>query len=81
MEKEALSRGEELPSEARFDSNCITPGTPFMVRLQEQLKYFVVNKISQDELWKGVTVYLSGHEVSRSNVSSFLGLSNLIRLR
>jgi len=35
-----------------------------MVRLHEQLKYFVVNKLSNDELWKGVAVYLSGHEVS-----------------
>lgn len=26
-EKKARDRGEELPSEARFDSNCITPGT------------------------------------------------------
>ncbi len=27
-EKKARDRGEELPKEARFDSNCITPGTP-----------------------------------------------------
>jgi len=27
-EKKAKDRGEELPKEARFDSNCITPGTP-----------------------------------------------------
>ena len=31
-EKKARDRGEELPKEARFDSNCITPGTPFMCR-------------------------------------------------
>ena len=35
-----------------------------MTRLQEQLKYFVVNKMSTDRLWHGVRVYLSGHEVS-----------------
>ena len=34
-----------------------------MVKLQEQLKYFVVKKISTDPLWHGVRVYLSGHEV------------------
>ena len=27
-EKRARDRGEELPKDARFDSNCITPGTP-----------------------------------------------------
>ena len=56
--------GEVLPTEKRFDSNCITPGTVFMVRLHEQLKYFVKEKISTDPLWGKVKVILSGHEVS-----------------
>ncbi|XP_030630349.1 5'-3' exoribonuclease 1 [Chanos chanos] len=60
--KKALEKGEVLPTEARFDSNCITPGTDFMARLQEQLKYFVHSKLSTDKLWQGVNVYLSGHE-------------------
>uniref|UniRef100_A0A8C2DV23 5'-3' exoribonuclease 1 n=1 Tax=Cyprinus carpio TaxID=7962 RepID=A0A8C2DV23_CYPCA len=60
--KKALEKGEVLPTEARFDSNCITPGTDFMARLQEQLKYFVHNKLSTDKAWQGVNVYLSGHE-------------------
>ncbi|CAK6970920.1 '-3' exoribonuclease 1 isoform X1 [Scomber scombrus] len=60
--KKALDKGEVLPTEARFDSNCITPGTDFMARLQEQLKYFVHNKLSTDRLWQDVSVYLSGHE-------------------
>ena len=38
-------------------------GTEFMTRLHEQLKYFVVKKMSTDRLWQGVRVYLSGHEV------------------
>ncbi|XP_030071789.1 5'-3' exoribonuclease 1 isoform X2 [Microcaecilia unicolor] len=58
----AIEKGEILPTEARFDSNCITPGTEFMARLHEHLKYFVNLKISTDKSWQGVTVYLSGHE-------------------
>lgn len=61
-EKEAIAKGEVLPSEDRFDSNCITPGTEFMTRLNAQLKYFVCMKISTDKIWQGVNVYLSGHE-------------------
>jgi 5'-3' exoribonuclease 1 len=61
--KRAEQKGEVLPSQERFDSNCITPGTPFMVNLQEQLKYFVVNKLSTDSMWQGTRIYLSGHEV------------------
>ncbi|XP_040283999.1 5'-3' exoribonuclease 1 isoform X3 [Bufo bufo] len=60
--KKAVEKGEVLPTEARFDSNCITPGTEFMVRLHEHLKYFVNMKISTDKSWHGVTIYLSGHE-------------------
>ncbi|KAL4221730.1 5'-3' exoribonuclease 1 [Mactra antiquata] len=62
LERRAREKGEVLPTEKRFDSNCITPGTPFMVRLQQQLQYFVVKKLSTDPLWEGVRVYLSGHE-------------------
>lgn len=64
MEEIAKKKGEILPDEARFDSNCITPGTPFMARLHEQLKYFVVNKISTDKMWSKCKIILSGHEVS-----------------
>lgn len=55
--------GEVLPAEKRFDSNCITPGTVFMARLHEQLKYFVKEKMTNDPLWAKVKVILSGHEV------------------
>lgn len=62
LEKQALIRGEVLPTEARFDSNCISPGTSFMANLQEQLEQFVAAKISTDPLWQGVSIYLSGHQ-------------------
>ncbi|KAJ8732975.1 hypothetical protein PYW07_015574 [Mythimna separata] len=58
--------GHEEPELCRyrysFDSNCITPGTVFMARLHEQLKYFVKHKMSTDPLWSKVKVILSGHE-------------------
>ncbi|KAJ7394677.1 5'-3' exoribonuclease 1 [Desmophyllum pertusum] len=60
--RKALEKGQVLPEEERFDSNCITPGTPFMVRLHEQLKFFVNYKISTDPAWQGLRIYLSGHE-------------------
>ncbi len=61
-EAEAKQKGEKLPEEARFDSNCITPGTEFMDRLHQHLKYFVTNKLTNDDLWRDVKVVLSGHE-------------------
>ncbi|XP_077287870.1 5'-3' exoribonuclease pacman [Arctopsyche grandis] len=58
----AVSKGEILPDTKRFDSNCITPGTVFMVRLHEQLRYFIKHKITTDHSWAKCRVILSGHE-------------------
>ncbi|KAF7331974.1 5'-3' exoribonuclease 1 [Mycena kentingensis (nom. inval.)] len=59
----AEAKGEVLPEEKEFDNNCITPGTPFMPKLSEQLRYFVNKKITEDSNWRDVEVVLSGHEV------------------
>lgn len=60
--EQAEKKGEVLPLEARFDSNCITPGTSFMVRLQRALEHFIKVKVSTNPLWKHCKVVLSGHE-------------------
>lgn len=59
----AVAEGHELPKEDPFDSNCITPGTEFMARLTQQLKYFIAKKITEDVEWQGCDIVLSGHEV------------------
>ncbi|XP_050708654.1 5'-3' exoribonuclease 1-like isoform X2 [Eriocheir sinensis] len=61
-EKKAQERGEVLPTEERFDSNCITPGTDFMERLDGQLQYFVTSKVSQDKMWQDCKIIYSGHQ-------------------
>ena len=66
--EEALEARQKAEREGKpvadgaFDSNCITPGTPFMARLQEHLEHFVMLKLSQDPAWRKVTVILDGHE-------------------
>eukprot|EP00005_Dracoamoeba_jomungandri_P010120 CAMPEP_0174266432 /NCGR_PEP_ID=MMETSP0439-20130205/30202_1 /TAXON_ID=0 /ORGANISM="Stereomyxa ramosa, Strain Chinc5" /LENGTH=1547 /DNA_ID=CAMNT_0015353391 /DNA_START=52 /DNA_END=4695 /DNA_ORIENTATION=- len=61
MEK-ALEKGMKPPTPP-FDSNAITPGTKFMAKLSEVLKYFIQRKIKEDSSWRGVKIIFSGHEV------------------
>lgn len=61
--EKAKKANEKLPDESRFDSNCITPGTEFMERLQQAFKHFVKLKLSTDPAWKHCRIILSGHEV------------------
>ncbi|XP_076757496.1 5'-3' exoribonuclease pacman isoform X1 [Xylocopa sonorina] len=63
QEMKAKAKGIILPKEKRFDSNCITPGTAFMAKLDEQMKYFITYKISSDKLWQRCKVIFSGSQV------------------
>ncbi|CAJ0577926.1 unnamed protein product, partial [Mesorhabditis spiculigera] len=53
-------KGGEAVEGERFDSNCITPGTPFMDRLHKAIDAWVARKIVDDPLWR-IRVIFSGH--------------------
>lgn len=61
-ENAARQKGEVIEDEFRFDSNCITPGTEFMVRLHKALQFFIQRQITTNESWQGCQVILSGHD-------------------
>lgn len=61
--EKAKEEGLEVPDEKDvFDSNCITPGTPFMVRVSTEFQYFLTLKLSTDPAWQNCQVVFSGHD-------------------
>ena len=54
---------KERGSASMFDSNCITPGTEFMARVSDTIKYLIRKKLKEDPLWRNLNIIFSGHEV------------------
>lgn len=62
---EIFAREGKLPDGKPFDSNCITPGTDFMLKLSLALQKWVEFKMETDPFWKalGADVVVSGPDV------------------
>ncbi|KAI6225914.1 5'-3' exoribonuclease [Aphelenchoides besseyi] len=59
LESEGIPLPPQKAKEEHFDSNCITPGTPFMARLAVALRYYVHLRITNDPAWQNLEVILS----------------------
>ncbi|KAG8783806.1 5'-3' exoribonuclease 2 [Serendipita sp. 397] len=54
---------EETKNAKTWDSNAITPGTPFMDLLADSLRYWVVKKLNEDPGWRNLEVIISDASV------------------
>lgn len=67
IREELEAKGVDLPpakpKEAHFDSNCITPGTPFMDRLSKCLHFYIHDRLNNNPSWKNIKIVLSDANV------------------
>ncbi|KAJ2749512.1 exonuclease II Exo2, partial [Coemansia nantahalensis] len=67
--RQRRANGETVrPEEAEyndsvFDPTCITPGTEFMDKLTEALRYYINKRVSEDSDWRRPTIILSAPNV------------------
>lgn len=59
LQEEGVPLPPPRKAEQEFDSNCITPGTPFMARLSIALRYYIHKRITTDPAWQSIQVILS----------------------
>ncbi|VUZ47462.1 unnamed protein product [Hymenolepis diminuta] len=60
--KKRKQKGQKIDEMSLFDSNVISPGTEFMVRLHEFFKSYIANQITNDSTWRRVDIIYSGHD-------------------
>jgi len=60
VRQELTKMGQQVPAAKKaWDSNVITPGTPFMLRLSEYIRFYIRKRISTDKAWQNIRVIFS----------------------
>lgn len=82
--KERELRGESIDEAIKgkrsWDSNAITPGTPFMDKLAAALRYWVAYKLTSDPGWANVQVIISDATVPGEGEHKIMNFIRLQRL-
>ena len=60
-----LAKGQKVPPRKpkSWDSNAITPGTEFMMKVCDNLRWYIHDRVTHNPAWKNLTVILSDGSV------------------
>eukprot|EP01032_Pedospumella_encystans_P018902 gene18902-21503_t len=59
---EMVAMGYDAPEAKQggdWDSNVITPGTEFMIKLSTYMRFYILDRMNKDPFWRNITVILS----------------------
>ena len=54
---------DETNGDEHFDTNCITPGTKFMALVSASIKYYIVDRMNREPVWRRIKVIFSDANV------------------
>ncbi|OEH77900.1 5 -3 exoribonuclease [Cyclospora cayetanensis] len=64
LKQQFIEEGRAVPNpKQKWDSNCITPGTPFMDRLARSLRYYIADRLASHPLFRNLQVVFSDANV------------------
>ena len=59
IDQEKIKEIESYVNKKSFDSNVITPGTPFLYDVAEAIRAYVKRRLAEHRLWRNLTVIFS----------------------
>lgn len=63
VQGEVVPLDEDQQGTGAWDSNVITPGTPFMLNLAQYLRFYIRKRMVEDKAWKKIRVIFSDASV------------------
>jgi 5'-3' exoribonuclease 2 len=68
LREELKKKGQPLPPKKpiSWDHNVITPGTPFMAKLSDAIRFYIQDRLSTEPSWQNVRCHRESYLITHS---------------